>query len=265
MTTDLAGDVLVNRVNSIDLVGKAGLVPDDLGQATFESKNIRIRIIRDKCSARFLAYFMNTGLYLRQIRSTIKPAIAQATINQDDLDRIQVPLPALVEQERITSILSIVDDAIQKTDEIIAKTRQLKKSLMQQMLTKGVGHTKFKQTEIGVIPEEWDVVRLSQIATIRYGLGQPPDQDRNGILMIRATNIDGGQILDNDMLRIRHSAIPLSRNPFLKSGDIIIVRSGVYTGDVGLVTPKFEGAVAGYDLIVSPSRRQIQSSLPTTF
>jgi type I restriction enzyme S subunit len=196
---------------------------------------------------------------LKNLENRIKSLVQGSTIGgvlREDLRKLRIPIPlSVLEQQKIALVVSTVDDAILKTDEIIAKTQQLKKGLMQQLLTRGIGYTKFKQSEIGMIPEEWDLVRLGQIATIRYGLGQPPHQDENGIPMIRATNIEGGQILDEGMLRIKRSAIPLSRDPFLKSGDIIIVRSGVYTGDIGLVTSKFEGAVAGYDLIVSPSEK----------
>jgi type I restriction enzyme S subunit len=71
-----------------------------------------------------------------------------------------LPLPSLQEQQKIASILSTVDDAIQKTNEIIAKTERLKKGLMHELLTKGIGHKEFKDTEIGRIPKDWEVVKL---------------------------------------------------------------------------------------------------------
>ena len=63
--------------------------------------------------------------------------------------------PPLKEQQKIASILSNVDELIQKTEQIIEQTQRLKKGLMQRLLTKGIGHTKFKKTELGEIPEEW--------------------------------------------------------------------------------------------------------------
>ena len=51
----------------------------------------------------------------------------------------------LIEQQKIASILSKVDELIQKTDQIIEQTQRLKKGLMQKLLTKGIGHTKFKK------------------------------------------------------------------------------------------------------------------------
>ena len=186
---------------------------------------------------------------------------AQPNISQGIVRTIRIPLPVLNEQRKITEVLSIVDKAIQKTNEIIAKTELLKKGLMQQLLTKGIGHKEFKYSEeIGAdIPKEWKVVSLGDVTNIRYGLGQPPESDENGVPMIRATNIKRGAIVETGLFRVKRSAIPKSRNPFLRAGDVIVVRSGAYTGDIGRVTEKWEGAIAGYDLVLSPTKRMINS------
>lgn len=110
-------------------------------------------------------------------------------VSKRSLRRMFVPLPSKAEQRRIASILSTVDDAIQKTDEIIAKSRQLKKGLMQQLLTKGFGHTQFKETEIGEIPEEWEVLRLRKAAAeakLGFASGK---RDQNGVIQLRMNSI----------------------------------------------------------------------------
>jgi len=129
------GDIIVNRVNTADLVGKIGIVKEDLGKVTFESKNIRIRVRHQKCIPEFLAYFMSTDLYYKQIRSSIKAAIGQATINQQDLNMIRVPLPPITEQQEIVSILSTTD--LMKKTELKNKFyfQNLKKGLNQELLT----------------------------------------------------------------------------------------------------------------------------------
>ena len=76
--------------------------------------------------------------------------------------------------------------------------------------------------------------------------------------MIRATNINSGKIFEKDVLMIDITKIPTTREVFLTEGDIIVVRSGAYTGDVGLVTKKWEESVAGYDLIVSSNRDKVE-------
>ena len=65
--------------------------------------------------------------------------------------------------------------------------------------------------------------------------------------------ISKGKITKENLLFLQESSIPKSRNPYLKKGDIIVVRSGAYTGDLAMITEEFDGSIAGYDLIVSPS------------
>ncbi|MCK4445335.1 MAG: restriction endonuclease subunit S, partial [Thermoplasmata archaeon] len=68
-----------------------------------------------------------------------------------------------------------VDDAIQKTDEIVVKSRHLKMGLMRQLLTKGIGHTKFKKTEIGEMPDEWEAAELGEIGRTVTGRTPPTE------------------------------------------------------------------------------------------
>ena len=77
-----------------------------------------------------------------------------------ELNTTFAPLPPLEEQKAMAYVLSTVDEAIQKTNEIIEKTKRLKKGLIQELLTKGIGHKEFKDTEIGRIPKKWKVVGL---------------------------------------------------------------------------------------------------------
>lgn len=82
---------------------------------------------------------------------------------------IFVPIPPHPEQKKIAEILMTVDDGIEETDRIIEKTKELKKGLMQRLLTRGIGHEKFKKTEIGKIPEEWEVGKISDYGEIVTG------------------------------------------------------------------------------------------------
>ena len=66
---------------------------------------------------------------------------------KNDLLNYLYSIPELKEQEKIASILSNLDELIKKTDQIIEQTQRLKKGLMQRLLTKGIGHTKFKKTK----------------------------------------------------------------------------------------------------------------------
>ena len=97
-------------------------------------------------------------------------------INKTTMSEIEFLLPPLKEQQKIADILSSVDAAIEKTEQVITKTEEVKKRLMQQLLTKGIRHTEFKQTEIGEIPVEWSVNRFKDLVSFSGG-AQPPRKE----------------------------------------------------------------------------------------
>ncbi|HEC79106.1 MAG TPA: restriction endonuclease subunit S [candidate division WOR-3 bacterium] len=87
-------------------------------------------------------------------------------ISKSQIENLQVFLPPLTEQKKIAEILSTVDEAIEKVNEAIKKTERLKKGLMQDLLTKGIGHKEFKDTEIGRIPKEWVYSTLGELIEV---------------------------------------------------------------------------------------------------
>lgn len=90
-------------------------------------------------------------------------------VNGNDIKGIKILLPPLPEQQKLAKILSTVDEKIDIIDQQIAETTQLKKGLMQSLLTKGIGHTKFKDSPLGEIPKSWEVVKLGDISNIERG------------------------------------------------------------------------------------------------
>lgn len=241
-------------------VGYVGVVEKE----TAFNQGCKGLIPKEKLNTDFYGYYF---VFRKNYLSNISGGSTFKELSKDLLENFEVPFPPVPEQEKIAEILSTVDEAIQKTDQAIEKTQKLKKGLMNELLTKGIDSTQqtvdrkqgkakreFKDTELGRIPKEWKVSKLKEVATVRYGLGQPPELSTDGIPMIRATNIKSGKIYKKDLVYVQKDVVPISRNPFLKEGDILIVRSGAYTGDIAYISEEWEGAVAGYDLIVTPSK-----------
>jgi len=123
-------------------------------------------IPKKKESTEFLYYWYL--FFKHSWRKFAKPT-TQANLTLEIVENSKIPLPPLPEQRKIAEILSTVDEAIQKVDEAIRRTERLKQGLMQRLLTQGIEHEEFKDTEIGRIPKEWKVVRLGdkEIAEIR--------------------------------------------------------------------------------------------------
>ena len=85
------------------------------------------------------------------------------------LNERSLPLPHLPEQKKIAHILSTVQRAIEAQERIIQTTTELKKALMHKLFTEGLRHEPQKQTEIGPVPESWEVVPLGEFFQIKHG------------------------------------------------------------------------------------------------
>ena len=132
------------------------------------------------------------------------------------------------EQRKIAAILSSVDDAIEKTRAVIDQVQVVKRGLMQELLTRGLPgrHTRFKQTEIGKIPEEWGLSPLEQFIESGpdNGLYRPQSEYGEGIPIVRIDAFNDGDLLRGPNLR-RVSISPADVARFIvRPGDILINR-----------------------------------------
>jgi len=141
---------------------------------------------------------------------------------------LDILIPPYAEQEKIAEILSTADDEIQKVDEQITLTEQLKKGMMRKLLTRGIGHTKFRMTEIGEIPKEWDVKKIRELRqNIYYGITAKATKENTNLRMLRTTDIKNFKFDLNNLpfCQITEKRSDLSKY-FLKRNDIIIARAG---------------------------------------
>ena len=160
------GDVLVNFINSMAQIGKTCIYRSNGRDAIYTTNIFRVNFNKDKILNEYFYYFSQTDRYKKEIELITKPAVNQASFTTVDFKKIKLAIPIIKEQERIVSILSTVDEQIDNVDALIEKNKELKKGLMQTLLTKGIGHTKFKKSEVGEIPEEWEVKRIEEICEI---------------------------------------------------------------------------------------------------
>ena len=110
---------------------------------------------------------------LKFLQNNIQPKVYQLvatsvgstvqSLRKPIIEALKIPLPPLEEQKKIADILSTVDKKIAFVEENINATEELKKGLMQKLLTEGIGHTEFKDSELGRIPESWEIKSLSKV------------------------------------------------------------------------------------------------------
>ena len=197
--------------------------------------------IRATSSSNYKYLYYAIQKYNNQLKKASQGSTFEA-INSNDLKGLKLPIPHIDEQEKIALILSNVDEQIDNVDALIEKNKELKKGLMQTLLTKGIGHTKFKKTEIGEIPEEWDVIKffdfVDKIIDFR---GRTPkklgmDWGNGDIQALSANNVKMGKIdfsLECYLASEELYEKWMSGNE-LKNGDIIMTMEAPL-GNVALV------------------------------
>ena len=163
-------------------------------------------------------------------------------------------LPPLPEQHKIAAILSSVDDAIEKTRAVIDQVLVVKRSLMQELLTQGLPgrHTRFKQTEIGLIPEEWSFLSLADLAEPDKGIQTGPfgsqlhasDYVTHGVPVIMPKDMTNGYVSDAHSARISEERAKELHWHRVRVGDMLFARRGDI-GRAGLITEQEDGWVCG--------------------
>jgi type I restriction enzyme, S subunit len=149
-------------------------------------------------------------------------------VSVDFLKRMKFALPPIKEQQKIASILSKVDELIQKTSQVIQQTQRLKKGLTQKLFTKGIGHAKFKRSKIGIIPEDWEIRPLQKLsAKIVDGTHFTPTYMEEGVPFLRITDIQSENIDWKNVKKINlaeHNELIRRCNP--EKGDILLSKNG---------------------------------------
>jgi len=155
------------------------------------------------------------------------------TLNISEISQIPIPLPPLEEQKGIADILSTVQNAIEKTEKVINATKQLKKSIMKHLFTYGavavdeIDRVKLKESEIGLIPEHWEVVKLGEVFKITQKPKNLKLENYNLIPFIPMENIGFGTF--NPKYVMKNPKDILSGTYFEK-GDLLLAK----------ITPSFE-------------------------
>ncbi|PWN62957.1 restriction endonuclease subunit S [Chryseobacterium viscerum] len=193
------------------------------------SDGIRLSVDTHRFDNEFVFQALNSK-YFRDEAESKSTGTTRARIGLNELKQICLSVPNSVpEQQKIAEILSTVDEKIEVIDQQISETQELKKGLMQSLLTKGIGHTEFKESPLGMIPESWEVVKLNKIGSLSGGNAFKAtafNTEKIGLQVIRMSNIQPyGLALKKNPVFI--NSISDKESKFLlKKGDLLITLTG---------------------------------------
>jgi len=190
---------------------------------------------KNKVHPNFLIYVIHSTDFISHAVSTTSGTNHPRT-SWKAIGKYKFKLPPLHEQKKIAEILLTVDQAIEKADGSIEKTQRLKNGLMQELLTNGIGHKEFKDTEVGRIPKEWEIAPLKEVVDINKETRDPKrefpgktfsyidiDSIENGTGIIKgAKEILGKEAPSRARRLIRYYDVLMSTvRPYLKAFAII--------------------------------------------
>ena len=127
------GDILVNRVNSRELVGKAAPIPLGLEKCVYESKNIRLRLQKEYAETKYVSYWFQ--IYSQKyFNRNAQQTVGMASINQEQISAMPIPLSSLQEQQLIVSEIdrrfSIIDSMEKTIDQSRIEANRLRQSIL---------------------------------------------------------------------------------------------------------------------------------------
>lgn len=210
----------------------------------------------------FLYYLLGSDEVFNQYVQMAAGSSVQ-NLNKDKVTDLQLKIPPLPEQQRIAKALSDVDALISTTEKLIQKKKNIKQGAMQNLLTgkkrlPGFGdkqtdlfvpngtHTKevkdvspeqirlsakMKQTELGEIPEDWEVKNINKECTIKarigwQGLKSTEYLDSGDYILITGTDFDSGFINWKSCSYVTKWRFDQDKNIQIKQGDVLITKDG---------------------------------------
>ena len=182
-------DLLVCEGGSI---GRAALWRSEIRDCYYQNHLHRLRSSNGRVDSQFAVYWFWYAFELGQLYFGRGNVTTIPNLSRSKLAELPIVLPLLPEQKKIAHVLSTVQRAIEAQERIIQTTTELKKALMHKLFTEGARGEPQKQTEIGLIPESWEVVPFEKFVVLQRGYDLRKQDFRDGTVpVIGATQIIG--------------------------------------------------------------------------
>ncbi len=219
----LDGDILLNRTNSPDLVGKAGIYRG-ADKAVFASYLVRLELNRELADPDFVIQILNSDLGQRRIKKLATRAVSQANLNPTTFkNHFHIPLPKIREQKAIRDVLLMWDTAIEKTERLIEATERHYIDELSHLITRA-HHTR------------------SHISTFAHEVS---DRNRaNGCERVLSVTNTRGFVLPEDQFERRVASDDLSNYKLVRKGQYAYNPSRINVGSIARLDQWEEGALS---------------------
>ena len=234
------GDILFVMVGATR--GKLGRIPSRILPALMNQNMWRVVPTNSAIDPDFLFFFLR---YKTADLLTEGEDQARGFFKKSDFNSIEVPIPLLPEQKKIAHILSTVQRAIEEQERIIQTTTELKKALMQKLFNEGLRGEPQKETEIGLVPESWEVVEVGTIVEVKGGKRFPKGEklvaENTGLPYIRVTDFNDFSIDTSDLRFLTSDTQKQIWRYIINKTDVFISIAGSI-GISGMIPVHLDGA-----------------------
>lgn len=206
----------------------------------------RVPMATNQGFANFICKDLTYNEFLYYLLKFNKPQLEQLSsgstfkeISKKSLKTFRINLPPYIEQTKIATILTSVDDAIEKTEAIIKQTEKVKIGLMQHVFTNGFKKYKFNNLDMGEFQEDWYITTIGEIAKVGTG-GTPkrsiPEYYEGEIPWIKTTEINY-KVINEAEEYITENGLNSSAAKLYPRGTILLAMygQGVTRGRVGVL------------------------------
>ena len=230
--------------------GRACVYPSTLHPGIVKADCFRLRLSLSAAAPGFVARALNCEALRHPLRG-LAQGVTRDRVNLGNLLRFEVSLPPLPEQRQIATILDTIDDAIRKTEQVIAKVQQVKQGLLHDLFTGGIDNNgesrdpqrhpeRFKDSALGRIPREWEVAQFRQLcSSSAFGprFSSEYYAEDGGVATLRTTDMDDDGNIELSAMPRADIALTSFASHLLEPHDLLISRSG--TCGIAAVFPGF--------------------------
>lgn len=222
--TLIKNDILFNNTNTKELVGKTALwsFPKD---CVFSNHMTRVRVLDTAVSPRFLASVLHGHWLTGRSQMLARAHVAQASILGERFREIEVPWPSPEEQSVFARIFELLGERLIAEEDAIETAQDLRRAAMQLLFTRGLRGEAQKETEIGPVPESWDLVEFSSVRKwLQYGTSTRCTYELTDFPVLRIPNIEPGRVNARD-LKFALLSSDEAKGYRLEEGDLLFIRT----------------------------------------
>ncbi|MGO9275632.1 MAG: restriction endonuclease subunit S [Terriglobia bacterium] len=217
---------------------------------------LRLRLKGPLVDPRFVSYSFLTDSHKQWIVNQSSHGATMTSLNQDIIGRIKLRVPPLPTQRKIAAILSAYDDLIENNTRRIKILEGMARALYREWFVclRFPGHEKFKlvASPLGNIPQGWEVKKLSEYVSTKYGYTESANTEPVGPKYLRGMDINKTSYID--WSEVPYCPItPEDHSAYrLKLGDVVVIRMAD-PGKVGVVEQEVDAVFASYLIRVAPT------------